>query len=49
MNINVFYSEIMSCIKDTLIVGGALSLTVNLIVMLLNMLINAATGRGFRL
>ena len=49
MDINLFYSEIMSSCKDILVLSGFIALTINLIVMLINILINAFTGRGFKL
>lgn len=49
MNIELYYNEIMGIVKDVLILSGMLSLTIALIVMLINMIINAATGRSFKL
>lgn len=47
MNENILYQEIMSYISPILTLSGALALTISLIVMLVNMVINAATGKGF--
>lgn len=47
MDITQIYLDIMSIIKEPLIISGALALTISLIVMLVNMIINAATGKGF--
>lgn len=47
MNVNALYSEIMSQIAPILTLAGGLSLTIALIVMLVNMVINSATGKGF--
>ena len=49
MNIELYYQEIMGTISPVLILCGFIALTISLIVMLINMIINAATGRGFRL
>lgn len=47
MNVNLLYQEIMSYIAPILTLSGALALTISLIIMLINMVINAATGKGF--
>lgn len=47
MTLTEVYSLLMSPIKDVLIVSGMLSLTIALIVMLVNMVVGAATGKGF--
>lgn len=47
MDISVIYLDIMECIAPVLILSGFLALTISLIVMLINMIINAATGKGF--
>lgn len=49
MNIDLFYTDIMELIAPFLVLGGFIALTIQLIVMLINMIINAATGRGFKL
>jgi len=47
--VDEMYVTYMASMKDVLILSGFLALTINLIVMLINMIINAATGRGFKL
>lgn len=47
MEITFMYSEIMSTITPFLILGGILGLTISLISMLIQMITNAATGKGF--
>lgn len=47
MTLTEVYSLLMNPIKDVLIVSGMLSLTIALIVMLVNMVVGAATGKGF--
>lgn len=47
MTLTEVYSLLMDPIKDVLIVSGMLSLTIALIVMLVNMVFGAATGKGF--
>lgn len=47
MDITQMYTDLMFVIKDPLIISGALALTISLIVMLVNMIIGAATGKGF--
>lgn len=49
MDIGLYYTEIMSACKDILILSGFVALTINLIVMLINILINAFCGKGFKL
>ena len=49
MDTVLLYKEIMEVISPYLVLGGKLALTICLIVMLINILINAATGRGFKL
>ncbi len=49
MNIDLLYKEIMSQIAPVLTLSGSLALTIALIVMLVNMLIDAFTGRGFHI
>lgn len=48
MNIELYYTEIMSVMIPIIKIAGLLALTMALIVMLINILINAATGRGLR-
>ena len=47
MDITAIYTDIMSVINPVLILSGMLALTISLIVMLGNMIIGAATGKGF--
>lgn len=48
MDISLYYTDIMNSIIPFITLSGLLALTIALIVMLLNVLINAATGRGLR-
>lgn len=48
MNIELYYTEIINVILPMIKVSGLIALTLALIVMLINILINAATGRGLR-
>lgn len=43
------YSDIMELIAPILTLSGFLSLTISLIVTLVTMVINAATGKGFKI
>ncbi len=43
------YTDIMSVISPILILSGFLSLTIALVTMLINMIIGAATGKGFNI
>ena len=43
------YLEMMVVIKPVLIISGMLSLTISVIVMLVNMLIDAFSGKGLRI
>lgn len=47
MTLTEVYSLLMEPIKVVLIISGMLSLTIGLIVMLVNMITGAATGKGF--
>lgn len=47
MDISAIFNDYMSIIKPVLILSGMLSLTISLIVMLVNMIVSAATGKGF--
>lgn len=47
MSLTEIYTTLMDPIKVVLIVSGMLSLTIALIVMLVNMIVGAATGKGF--
>lgn len=47
MSITDLYVDIMNTLSPLLVLGGMLSLTIALIVMLINMIINSATGKGF--
>lgn len=49
MDITVIYTDFMEVISPVLILGGMLALTISLIVMLVNMVIGAATGKGFNI
>jgi uncharacterized membrane protein YphA (DoxX/SURF4 family) len=49
MDITLIYGDFMELIRPILILSGMLSLTIALIVTLVTMVINAATGRGFRI
>lgn len=47
MSLTEIYTTLMDPIKDVLIISGMLSLTIGSIVMLVNMIVGAATGKGF--
>ena len=47
MDVTQIYVDLFGAISPILVVSGMLSLTISLIVMLVNMVINAATGKGF--
>ena len=47
MTLTEVYSLLMDPIKSVFIISGMLSLTIGLIVMLVNMIVGAATGKGF--
>lgn len=49
MDITIYYTEIMNIISPILVLSGMLALTIAIIVMLVNMIIDAFTGRGFRI
>lgn len=49
MEITQVYKDFMEVISPILILSGMLSLTISFIVMLVNMIINAATGKGFHI
>ena len=49
MNISEMYSEIMITITPFLTLGGFLAFTLSMITMLINMIIGAATGKGFNI
>lgn len=49
MDVTGIYSTYLSAITPLLIVSGFLALTISLIVMLVNMIIDAFTGKGFRI
>ena len=49
MDLTTMYGEIMTIIKPVLVLSGMLSLTVSVITMLVNMVIDAFTGHGFRI
>lgn len=47
MDYTTIFNEMMSVISPVLVTSGMLSLTIAFITMLINMIINAATGKGF--
>lgn len=49
MTLTDFYFLIMDPIRDVLIISGMLALTISLVVLLVNMLIDAFSGKGFRI
>lgn len=49
MDITSCYVDLMKVISPVLILSGMLALTISVIVMLINMLINAFIGRGIKL
>lgn len=49
MELTEVYFEMMTFIRPVLIICGMVSLTISMIVMLVNMLINAFTGNGFKI
>lgn len=49
MDVSSLYVVILEAIKLPLVVGGLVALTVAIIVMLINMLIDAFTGRGLHI
>ncbi len=49
MDIMLLYSDIMELIAPILTLSGFLALTIGLIVMLVNMICGAATGKGFNI
>ncbi len=49
MDLTQIYTDIMSVCQPILVISGMLSLTISLIVMLVNMVIGAATGKGFNI
>ncbi len=49
MGITQMYNEIMAIISPVLVLAGFLALTIAIISMLVNMLIDAFTGKGFRI
>lgn len=48
MDLNLYYTEIMSTMIPVIVLAGFIALTVSLIIMLINMLIYAFTGKGLR-
>ena len=49
MDISLIYADFMSVISPILVLSGMLALTISFIVMLVNMVIGAATGKGFNI
>lgn len=47
MDVSQIFTDLFSVISPILTVAGLLALAISLIVMLVNMLINAFTGKGF--
>lgn len=48
MDITTYFNGFMEIIAPVLLLSSFLSLTINVIVMLVNMLINAFTGKGLK-
>lgn len=49
MSIDFMYNEIMGIISPILVLSGWLAFTITMIIMLINMVIGAATGKGFNI
>lgn len=49
MDLTLIYCEFMEVIAPVLVISGMLALTISFIVMLVNMIIGAATGKGFNI
>lgn len=49
MDITELYVIIMQSITPTIVLAGMLALTICVIAMLINMIIDAFTGKGFRI
>lgn len=49
MDLTLIYTEFMEVIAPVLVISGMLALTISFIVMLVNMIIGAATGKGFNI
>lgn len=49
MDLTLYYTDIMGVITPVLVLSGMLALTISVIVMLVNMVIDAFTGKGFRI
>ncbi len=49
MDITGYYVGIMEVIKPCLVLGGMLSLTISIIVALINMMIDAFIGKGLHI
>lgn len=49
MDVSLVYSEVLAEISPIIILSGALAFTLAMIVMLINMVISAATGKGFHI
>lgn len=48
MSVELYYTEIIGAILPIITLSALIAFTIALILMLLNILINAATGRGLR-
>ena len=49
MDLTLYYTDSMGVITPVLVLSGMLALTISVIVMLVNMVIDAFTGKGFRI
>ena len=49
MDVTIYFEDMMSIIGPVLILCGMLSLTISVIIMLINMMINAFTGKGIKM
>ena len=49
MDITVYYVALLDVIKPILALSGWLALTISVIVMIINMIIDAFIGKGFRI
>ena len=47
--LELYYADIMALISPILTLSGFISLTIAIIVMLVNMVIDAFSGRGFKI
>lgn len=49
MDISAIFVDYMSVINPVLILSGMIALFISLVVMLVNMVVGAATGKGFNI